>query len=92
MAFADREKAVEVAEIAVQMHRDDRLRPLRNGPLDEIRVKRPAVLQDVNEYRCRTKMDDRSNGRDPVRVRQDDFIPGADPERSEAHLKGTRAT
>ena len=49
----DREQAIHIAQVPVEMNRDDGFRARRNRRLGEIRIDAPAVGQDVDEDRFR---------------------------------------
>jgi hypothetical protein len=74
-----REQFVHVAQIAVQVNREDGLGTRRDGLFDQRRVETPGVGQDVHEHRLCAQMHDGRGAGDPVGVGQMTSSPGPMP-------------
>jgi hypothetical protein len=83
---AERPQRLEVARLARQVHRQDRLCPLRGelGGTGGIEVE--VALADVGEDRRRAAMDDHVRRRGPGDRRRDHLVAGADAERDEGEV------
>ena len=91
MALADRPKLVELARIAVDVDRDDGLRPLGDRGLDRarIQVERPGV--DIREHRRRTLVDRAVRGRDEGVRSRNDLVTRSDARRDAEEVQARRA-
>ena len=76
-----------VAQVAVEMHRQDRLGARRDRGLDPVRIEAPAVGQDVDEHRLGAEVHDRRDRGDPVGVGEDDLVARPDAQRGQAHVQ-----
>src|SRR5205085_11570550 len=75
-------RSVEIDRLAIQMHRDDRLRARRDRCLDLVHIHQEIVVPDIDEHRPRAERPYRGD-RGYRRVRhRDDFITRG---RSEEH-------
>src|SRR5262245_27002623 len=92
MTFRDLRKAIEVANVAVEMGGDNRFRAWRHRRLDRCGIDAPGIRQDIDDNRRRADMDDRSGSRDPIDVGQDDLVTPIDTKPSQTHVESARAT
>ena len=91
MARGDRCYALHVREPSVEVHRDDRFRPRRNGELDEHRIKIACAVLDVDEHRLRANGDHRLRRGDKGVGRGDNLISGSDVQRPQNELESARS-
>ena len=73
------------------MDRHDRLRPGRDGRLDEVGVHREVLGPDVHEDRTGAGPQDDADGRVEAEADRDDLVAGADAQAVEDGLLGQRA-
>ena len=76
--FAELDQRVELARVAEDVDRDDRLRPLGDRRLDRGRVEVVRARVDVREHRRRALVDRAVRGRDERERRRDHLVAGAD--------------
>ena len=87
----DIEKTVHVAEVAVEVHGNDRLRTGRDHRLSQFGIDAPRVRENINENGRRSQMHNRSGGCNPIGVGEDYLVTRPDAERGQSHVQGTRA-
>ncbi len=92
MARTDCEEFVHVAEVAVEMHRDDALGLWRDCLFHQDRIEAPAVFENVDEDRGGPEMDYWCDGGDPIGVCHDHLVTGHDAHRSQPEMDRARAT
>ena len=91
VAFADRQQGIHVAEVAVEVHRHDRLGLGRDRGFHLFRVQTPAVRQDVHKYRRGAQVHNRCGGGDPIGVGHDHLIARPNGQGMHAHVQRTGA-
>src|SRR5262245_43355613 len=79
-----------VSRLPIQVHRDDRFRPLRDGGFDDLRVDIERLRIDVDEHRPRTGVADRRYRRDKREWNGDDLVAWADVRGEQREVKGAR--
>src|SRR6185437_7911568 len=88
MAAGDFQDRIDVARVAVEMHRHDRSGPGRDGALDELRVEVEGGVIDIHVNGFRADVGDGPAGGDKGKRRGDDFIAGADAEQEHGDVQG----
>ena len=88
---AERPERVEVGRLAVEVHGEDRLRPLGDRLGDAGRVDVQRVVLHVDEDRRRAGVDDHVRGRRPGDRGRDHLVAGADAEGDEREVQRGRA-
>jgi hypothetical protein len=87
VAPGDCAQGIHVRGLAVQVHRNDRSRPFRDGCTDAVGIERVGLRIDVDEHGSCTDMGD-GKDRGDERVRRGyDFVTRADVERSKGELQ-----
>ena len=91
VAVRDRQDSGHVRHLAVEMHRQDRLRPGRDRLLELVHVHGEGPGFHVDEHRHRAGVADRGDRRDERKRDGDDLVARSDAGRQEREVKRARA-
>ena len=81
------QQLIHMAQIAVEMDRDDGLGARGNRRTHCLRVKAPCIGQNIDQHRLGAQVHHGRNAGHPVRVCQDHFITRPDAQRRHAHVQ-----